>query len=239
MDQSFDPFTIILLAITVVVLLRLRSVLGTRTGHEKRIDPFSSSRSDKDKPAQSKKDNVIRLPGNENVKPADDRDEDQTPVWQGYAEQGSDLAAGLEQVKQADKNFDPAEFLHGAKVAYEMIVTSFSEGDKKGLKSLLTKEVYSGFADAIDQRKAKGQTMESRFVGIESAEFVDASLKGRIASLTIKFISQLISVTRDKDGNVIDGDPSQIAEITDVWTFERDTTSRDPNWSLSATEATG
>jgi predicted lipid-binding transport protein (Tim44 family) len=237
MDQSFDPFTIILLAVTVIVLLRLRSVLGTRTGHEKRIDPFSPPNSTDAKPAAKKTDNVIRLPGNENDKLGEEPDQTQKPVWLDYATEGSALAKGLEKLHQTDRTFDPADFVQGAKVAYEMIVTSFSEGDKKSLKSLLTKDVYAGFAEAIDQRKAKGETMESRFVGIDSAELVEATLKGRIASLTVKFVSQLISATRDKQGNVIDGDPKQIAEITDIWTFERDTTSRDPNWNLSATEA--
>jgi predicted lipid-binding transport protein (Tim44 family) len=231
MNQAFDPLNILILAVAVIVLLRLRSVLGSRTGHEKRIDPFGTPNSSETAGKQEAEDNVIQLPGQ--------RQEAAGPIWTGFAEEGSSLAKGLENINEADKSFEPGEFLQGAKIAYEMIVTAFSEGDKKGLKALLSKEVYSGFSSAIDERKAAGQKVETRFVGIDDASLVDAALSGRIASLTIRFVSQLISVTRDADDNVIDGDPKQINEVTDVWTFERDVTSRDPNWNLAATEANG
>ncbi len=234
MNQAFDPLNILILAVAVIVLLRLRSVLGTRTGNEKRIDPFPKPGSAAPGESKSSSDNVIPLPGQQTDAPAD-----VDPIWSNYAEEGSSLANGLQAIGDADKSFDPAEFLQGAKIAYEMIVTAFSEGDKKGLKSLLSKEVYSGFATAIDQRKTVGQTVETRFVGIDEASFVDAAVNKRIASLTIRFVSQLISVTRDKDDNIVDGDPKQINEVTDVWTFERDVNSRDPNWNLAATEANG
>ncbi len=235
MNDAFDPLNIIILAVAVIVLLRLRSVLGTRTGHEKRYDPFSTPKPGAEDASGKPADNVIPLPGHE-----DEAAERQAkPIWEGIAEPDTSLANGLTEIGQADRNFDPAEFLAGAKIAYEMIVTGFSEGDKKSLKNLLAKEVYTGFAKAIDDRKANGETVETRFVGIDDATLVEASLTGRIASLTIRFVSQLISVTRDRENNVIDGDPKQISEVTDVWTFERDINSRDPNWSLAATEATG
>ena len=235
MNQALDPFNLILLAIAVVVIFRLRSVLGTRTGHERRYDPYSTSPTSE---SEKQDDNVIPLPGRESETGRYGDDEDMEPVWAGYAEEGSALAEGLQQVAEADQSFHPGEFLDGAKVAYEMIVTGFAESDKKSLKSLLTSEVYRGFAQVIDQRQADGESLEYKFVGIDEAELAAASLERRKANVTVKFVSEMISATRDADGEIVDGDPKQIREVTDVWTFERDVSSRDPNWKLSATEAT-
>ena len=119
-----------------------------------------------------------------------------------------------------------------------MIVTAFAEADKKELKPLLTSEVYKGFAQVIDQRAADNEKLDYQFVGIESAELASADLSRRKASVTVKFVSEMISATHSAAGELVDGDPNQIRQVTDVWTFERDITSRDPNWKLSATEAT-
>ncbi len=236
MNEAFDPLNLILLAIAVVVIFRLRSVLGTRTGHEKRIDPFPRSPGD----AKRKDDNVIPMPGTDAEASVDSEDEERgpEPIWAPHAEAGSALAAGLQAISDADSSFHPDEFLEGAGVAYEMIVTAYAEGDKKTLKPLLTPEVYKGFAGAIDQRASDGETLEYRFVGIDEAKLVDASLVKRKANVTVEFDSQMISATRSSEGEVIDGDPNQVRTITDVWTFERDISSRDPNWKLSATEGT-
>ncbi len=235
MNQAFDPFNIILLVIAVVVIFRLRSVLGTRTGHERRYDPFSPSSTSE---SEQRDDNVIPLPGHEDQLDKGDDQAQIEPVWTGYAEEGSDLANGLQQIAEADRQFSPGEFLEGAKIAYEMVVTAFAESDKKSLKSLLTGDVYKGFAGAIDQRAADGETLDYKFVGIENAALVAGSLVRRKANVTVKFVSEMISATRDATGAVIEGDPKQIREVTDVWTFERDVSSRDPNWKLAATEAT-
>ena len=234
MNQAFDPFNIILLAIAVVVILRLRSVLGTRTGHERRYDPFSPSPGGD---AEKRDDNVIPLPGHEKELDRDEEGEIAEPIWTGHAEPDTDLAKGLQAIADADREFDPTGFLDGAKIAYEMIVTAFAQSDKKTLKPLLTSDVYKGFAQVIDQRASDGETLDYRFVGINSAELSDAALDRRKASVTAKFVSEMISATRDAGGEVVDGDPSQIRQVTDVWTFERDISSRDPNWKLSATEA--
>jgi predicted lipid-binding transport protein (Tim44 family) len=122
-------------------------------------------------------------------------------------------------------------------MAYEMIVQAFAAGDRPNLRNLLSREVLDGFLAAIDAREKAGNKLESRFVGIDKAELAAADLKGKRASLTVKFVSELISATRNRAGEVIEGDPQQIREITDVWTFERDVSSRDPNWKLAATEA--
>jgi predicted lipid-binding transport protein (Tim44 family) len=117
-----------------------------------------------------------------------------------------------------------------------MIVTAFAQGDRKALKPLLGREVFDGFAGAISEREARGETVEFNFVGFEKVEMVDASLKGGTEQVSVKFVSKQISATRDKAGEVVDGDPVHIADVTDIWTFARDVSSRDPNWMLVATE---
>jgi predicted lipid-binding transport protein (Tim44 family) len=105
------------------------------------------------------------------------------------------------------------------------------------LKNLLAREVYDGFESAINEREKRGETVESRFVSIDHADITAAELRGRNAQVTVRFQSKLVSVTRNKDGNVIDGNAEKVTDITDVWTFARDISSRDPNWKLLATEA--
>ena len=239
MNQVLDPFNLILLAIALVVFWRLRSVLGSRTGNERPpFDPYGANGSDKTVAAEAANGNVIRLPkdGDAAEVPRRSDEEQSTPVWAGFAVEGSPVAKGLEKIVQSDPSFAPRAFLDGAKVAYEMILEAFAEADKPALKNLLSRDVYEGFAKAIDAREAAGQKLESRFVGIGKAEFVSVDLTGQRAAITVKFVSELISATRDKDGTVVEGDPKQIRETTDVWTFERDVNSRDPNWKLVATE---
>jgi predicted lipid-binding transport protein (Tim44 family) len=118
-----------------------------------------------------------------------------------------------------------------------MIVTAFADGDRKALKQLLSRDVFDSFASAIAERERNGETVDFKFVGISNAEIIDADLAGRNANITIKFISDLITATRNRDGEVIDGDPAKIQDVTDIWTFSRDISSRDPNWRLVATSA--
>jgi predicted lipid-binding transport protein (Tim44 family) len=181
---------------------------------------------------------VIPLPGS---KPAEeihaaDAAAGGEPVWKDVAEEGSALAKGLEKVARADRSFDVRHFLEGAKMAYEMIVMAFAQGDRKMLKPLLSRDVYEGFAAAIAEREKANETLETQLVGIDKAEIMAAGVQGRRASITLKFLSQMITVKRNSNGAVIDGDERAIQEITDVWTFERDVTARDPNWRLVATE---
>ena len=243
MNEAFDPLNLLILAIAVVIFFRLRSVLGRRTGNERPpFDPFAARRRNNgedgkpDRPEEAA-GNVITLPRDRpgEAKPQDA--EPASPVWAGHAEEGSNLAKNLERIAAADRDFTPASFIAGAKVAYEMVVTAVAQGDKPTLKNLLSREVYDGFAGAIDNREKAGEKLESRFVGIDKADLVSAELNGRKALVTVKFVSELISSTTNRAGEVIEGDPKQIREITDVWTFERDTGSRDPNWKLVATES--
>ena len=237
MDGFVDIYTIIFLAIAVVVFLRLRSVLGRRTGNERPpFDPYSRRES---LPGAAG-DKVIDLPRRA-AGPTAAASADIPPAaaerFKSIAPEGSPLNAGLTAVAAADRSFDPDEFVAGAKAAYEMIVTAFAEGDRKSLKQLLSRDVYEGFVAAISEREGRGETIEFRFVGIDKAEITGAAVKGTTAQITVRFLSKLISATHDKDGAVIDGDPVHVGDVTDIWTFARDTTSRDPNWKLIATES--
>jgi predicted lipid-binding transport protein (Tim44 family) len=235
--MNFDPLNVLLLAVALVVFWRLRSVLGTRTGTEKPpFDPFASKRTEVP-PRQDGRDNVVRLPQNTSSPELDDDRESGPRVWEGHAEAGSPLALGLEKLAAQDPGFSPRSFIEGAKIAYEMILDAFAKGDKASLKNLLSKDVFDGFAQAIDEREAEGQRVESRFVGIDKTAIRAASLTGSKAMITVEFVSELISATYDRANNVIDGDPKQIREVTDIWSFERDVTSRNPNWKLASTQA--
>lgn len=233
-----DVITIIFLVLAVVVFLRLRSVLGRRTGHERPpFDPYSSQeRENGADPATPGDDNVIPLPG-QGTPQAGTAPATSSATLDKVAPEGSALNDALRQILSVDRSFDPQGFLQGARGAYEMIVTAFAAGDRKTLKNLLSKDVYEGFVAAISDRESRGETIESTFVGIEKAEIVEAALKGSTAQVTVRFRSELISATRDRDGAIVDGDPNAVSDVTDIWTFARDTTSRDPNWRLVATES--
>jgi predicted lipid-binding transport protein (Tim44 family) len=237
--MNFDPLNILLLAVALVVFWRLKSVLGTRTGTEKPpFDPMETRRSETQR-GRDGNDKVIRFPQEAPGGNSENNEREPTiPVWTGFAEPGSELAASLEQIAESDPAFTPRSFIEGAKMAYEMIVDGFAKGDKAVLKNLLARDVFDGFARAIDERQAQGQRIESRFVGIDKASIQSASLAGgKKATITLAFISEMITATYDKAGEVIDGDPKEIRQVTDVWTFERDVTSRNPNWKLVATQA--
>jgi predicted lipid-binding transport protein (Tim44 family) len=157
--------------------------------------------------------------------------------WKGVTEPGTPVAAGLDEIARAEPGFDVQVFLEGAKAAYEMIVTAFAQGDRKTLRTLLSKEVYEGFERALVDRERRGERVETTFVSIDRAEIENVEVKGRIAQVTVRFLSKLITATRDAQGRVIDGDPETVVDVTDVWTFARPLGTRDPNWQLVATEA--
>lgn len=233
-----DVTTIIFLVLAVVIFLRLRSVLGRRTGHERPpFDPYSSrERENGNGPAAPGDDNVIPLPG-QGTPQGEAAPATSSATLDKVAPEGSALNDALRQILSVDRSFDPQGFLQGARGAYEMIVSAFSAGDRKTLKNLLSKDVYEGFVAAISDRESRGETIDSTFVGIDKADIVEAALKGSTAQVTVRFRSELISATRDRDGAIVDGDPNAVSEVTDIWTFARDTTSRDPNWRLVATES--
>ncbi|MET0278351.1 MAG: Tim44/TimA family putative adaptor protein [Pseudorhodoplanes sp.] len=229
----FDIYTIIFLALAIFIFIRLRSVLGQRTGRERPpYDPYATR--DARAPASDK---VVTLPTRNNTETVSRPAEPVADRWKGIAAEGSAIAGGLDAIVASDRSFDAKNFVTGARGAYEMIVGAFASGDRKTLKGLLSREVYDGFEIAIRDREAKGETVENKFVSLDTADIIGAELRNNTAQVTVRFVSQLISATRDKAGTVIDGSPDKVTEVTDVWTFARDVTARDPNWKLVATEA--
>ena len=212
------------------LILRLRSVLGRRTGNEK--PPFSSRPPVPPREgAEPVPDNVTRFP-----KPAPELEGTAKPASPVAAEAtGSPLEAGLAQIRIADPSFDPRGFTQGARAAFEMTVGAFAAGDTGALRPLLSDEVYENFAAAIRDRQAAKHTLETTLVGINNAQIVEARLDGRTAFVTVKFVTEQVNVTKNAAGEVIDGDSNQVTTVTDVWTFARNTKSRDPNWVLVAT----
>ena len=208
------------------VLLRLRSVLGRRTGHEQR-NLRTRLRRGQDQPGHD--DNVISLPDHEQA-----ADHEIEPALAG---DDTPLDATLTQIALADRNFEPSEFVVGARTAYEMIVTAFAAGDTKSLKPYLSEKVFDNFNSVIDSRKRAGQVQETTLVAINDAEIIEADLKGRIAELTVKIVSEMINVTKDTAGTVVGGDPTKVTSVTDIWTFTHNTRSSDPNWILVATHS--
>jgi predicted lipid-binding transport protein (Tim44 family) len=237
MHDVFDIYTIIFLALAVFIFLRLRSVLGQRTGRERPpYDPYAAR--DKVRPATEK---VISLPNRTTTTDMAQKPVEASPAppaerWKGVAPEGSPLATGLDAIAAAEPEFDAKHFITGARAAYEMTVTAFAEGDKRSLKNLLSREVYEGFETAINNREKKGHKVETRFVSIDTADITGAEMRGRTAQVTVRFVSKLISATRDAQGVVVEGNAEKVTDVTDVWTFARDISSRDPNWKLVATE---
>ena len=226
--------TIFFIVVAAVVLYQLRSVLGRRTGHERPpYDPYSSRTTDLSAPREQ--GNVVTLPSRR--LPTDEPAPSRYEAIDKAAAPGSPANNGLRRIQDADPSFDIGEFLNGARAAYEMVVTGFADGDRKLLKNLLSPEVYQGFESSIVERESRGERMQSTFVGIDDVGVVAAELKGREAFVTLRIVSQLISATLGPKGEVVDGDPETVAEVRDIWTFARDTRSRDPNWKLVETES--
>ncbi|TVR09617.1 MAG: calcium-binding protein [Salinarimonadaceae bacterium] len=229
MQESLDLTTLIFLALAAFVIWRLRSVLGQKTGHEQPPQDVFGRQSPQSA-RDAGEDNVVRLPTSAEPPTGPDR-------WKGVAEPDSPVAKALDEIVRVEPDFDPHVFLEGSKVAYEMIVTAFAAGDRKTLKDLLAKDVYEGFEQAIADRESRGETAETTFVAIGKADIIAADVRNRVAQITVKIVSELITVTRDGAGTVVDGSPDTVVDVTDAWTFARTLGSRDPTWHLVATDA--
>ena len=235
MDDFFDLPTLIVIGLAIIILFRLRSVLGTRTGNER-----SPLQRRNEAPAKAGDDTVVQM----RPRPAEPAAPDENAERQArrlateieqFSNGSADVAAGLKAIADADPAFGPKSFLEGAKAAYEMIVTAFAQGDRKTLKNLLDKDVYDGFERAIAEREAAGHKVDFTFVGLPKVEISEAELDKRNANVTIRFHAEVVSATRDKDGTLIEGNADQVKTIADEWTFARNPKSRDPNWKLVAT----
>lgn len=225
MSEGFAYIDILFFAmVAAFIALRLRSVLGRRTGHERRrTEGFGDVRSES---------------GSDNVVPIGDHGTASPEVDLAIAELGEgEVKVGLTNIHQADPRFDLKEFLSGARLAFEMIVDAYAAGDKTALRPLLADQVFRGFARAIDERVAIEQSLDTQLLAVSEPEVIEADLIDHAARVTLRFESEQVNVIRDRDGKVVEGDPQTAENVIDLWTFERDTQSGDPNWTLVETRA--
>jgi predicted lipid-binding transport protein (Tim44 family) len=242
MEGQIDLFTILAMIVAVIAVFKLRSVLGRRTDEDDaRIE--RKAREDVRTAAGAGSDKVVSLPRRDREEPVAEARVDTAEAdsrVREFAKGDETVAEGLFAIRKLDPDFEPGAFVDGARQAYEIIVTSFGEGNKKALRDLLSKDVLEGFTAAINEREARGERIEQNFVGINKADILEAELKNGVANITMRFVSQLITATRDKAGTVVAGDPTKISDVTDIWTFSRDiSTARarsNPNWRLIATQ---
>ena len=223
MSGNLGFLDIILFAMLAAFLIyRLGSVLGKRTGNEQQRPDIFGAGANLD---EGQDDNVISLP-------------DRSPDSENeMTEPASPLDAAITQIQLADRSFDEEGFVSGARAAFEMVVDSFASGDTDTLQSLLSDDVYENFAAAISDRVSKDQTHETTMVAFDVTEIIEAEMEGRNALVTVKYVSDQVNVTRDSEGEIVDGDPSAVTRITDIWTFARDVSSSNPNWVLIATRS--
>jgi predicted lipid-binding transport protein (Tim44 family) len=220
-----ELFDILLLGLLAgFIAFRLYSVLGRRTGHERTRDDqlrMPDGAETNPKPAASK-DNVVSLP--------------ERPAQAGISSAGaSPLARALMDIKLADRSFDTDRFLSGARAAYEMIVTAFARGERDVLRPLLSDDVFDTFERAIKSREARNVRVDFTFLKLKGARVSSAEMKGRTAEITVTFESEVMMAGYDPSGTLVEGDAKTPHSVTDIWTFARDTGSRDPNWILVAT----
>lgn len=222
MGDGFAFFDIIIFAMLAGYLVfQLRRVLGRRTGHEeeRRANPFKREPED-----GAENDNVIALADHE--------------VKESPAEENAGLEPAMDdltRLKHADPSFDDREFLRGAKGAFEWIVAAFARGDRSQLETLLSPSLFESFDEAIGQREKANETLETTISSMKTATIEGVVFDGSLVSITVEFITDQVKVTRDAQGDVVEGDPSKIDTVRDIWVFSRDFRSSDPNWQLAAT----
>jgi predicted lipid-binding transport protein (Tim44 family) len=212
--MQLDPATIVFAFLAIFVVWKLRSVLGEKTG----FDP--------------KRDNSV-VPFPTSAPPPQRENSDMK--WSDYAERGSPVWLGLDEIVRAQPSFVARSFLDGASAAYEMVVQAFSRGDEATLHSLTSDDVFVSFKNALADRNSRGESLETTFVGFNSVKMVEARVERASALIAVRFDSQFITATRDSHGAVIEGDPGKTSSIVDIWTFARRNDSSAPNWTLVAT----
>jgi predicted lipid-binding transport protein (Tim44 family) len=242
-----NNYDIILIGLVAIFLiLRLRSVLGKRTGNERppARDPFAppapptaTPRVGDAPPNQTGNDNVVPLPSNNAPAP---RPSLATSGPGGIRATVLPTAtAGVAAIRAADPGFEPLSFTGGARAAFTTIVEAFAKGDTAALRPLLDGPTYASFEAAIRGRIERKEKAESTLIGFEASDISAAELQGTYANVTVRFVSEQINVLRNAEGQIIDGNPNEVQKVIDLWTFRRDTKSSDPNWLLIKTESEG
>jgi predicted lipid-binding transport protein (Tim44 family) len=227
--EGFQFIDIILLAMVAgFIVLRLRNVLGRRTGHE----PGRDGPAPVPRPGSPAPDNVVNLPTGLSRRPSGPQTVDIEPAYQGTPHE-----AGMVQVKLADPSFSAEGFLQGSGKAFEMIVAAYAKNDLDTLRTLLSPDVYAQFASAIQDREQRGETLSSELVVLKPPRLESIEMRGSAAHVSVIFQSEQTNVTKNKAGEIVEGSPDHIESVTDIWTFSRDTQSRDPNWMLVATRS--
>ncbi len=211
---------VILAMIAAFLGLRLYSVLGRRAEHEEEPVPTRFERGEGAAVPRQVTAPATELPR----------------LQREIAGFPPAIEHGLRDISAADRRFDLLSFLEGAKAAYEMVLEAFWRGDREELAQLCDADVYESFVAAIDEREAAGETLENRLVRIEDTSIHSALLDGKTARIAVRFVADIATVTRDKDGNVIAGSLDDAVESHDVWTFSRDVNSADPDWLLDETD---
>ncbi len=214
--------------IAAFLVLRLRNVLGRRTGNERPPTEIST----RPRESNDTDDTVVELPDRTKESAAES-----APASGPVSGPDAGAAPGLTQIQIADPSFDKKTFLAGARGAFETIIECFARGDRESLRPLLNDEVYRNITSAIDTREQAKVALESTLVGVLSADIITARLEGRVAFVTVKFVSEQVNVSRDSDGRIVEGDPKDVVQVTDIWTFARNTRSQDPNWTLVETRS--
>ncbi|MBS0537962.1 MAG: Tim44 domain-containing protein [Proteobacteria bacterium] len=240
MGNNYDIILIGLVA--VFLILRLRSVLGKRTGNERppARDPFTppappSSPQPRLGDAPSGNDNVVPLPSSGAPRTS-------APTSGPGGIRATVLptaSAGVNAVRAADPSFDALGFAAGARAAFGTIVEAFARGDTNTLRPLLDPPTFTSFDNEIRARLGRREKVETTLIGFEASDIAAAEMQGSFAEVTVRFVTEQINVTRDAEGQVADGNPNEVVKAIDLWTFRRDTKSSDPNWVLIKTESEG
>ncbi len=220
---------VIFALVAIFIGLRLRSVLGRRTGNERPPPQFGPMNGSAGGPVNGGTVTPLR-PGSGSYAPA--------PIIEGKAVPvAANAPPGLAAIQALDPSITVDSFLGGARAAFAMILDAFTRGDEAALRPLLSDEVFENFARVIHNRRDAGETCHNQLVNVVSAEMAEAEMVGRNAHITVRFVSHQIIVVKDAHGQVVEGDPAQTVQVTDLWTFARDPRSRDPNWTLVATRS--
>lgn len=222
---------IILAAVAGFLVLRLRDVLGRRTGHENPSDYFGPAGSAANG-HDGGSDTVVPFPGAEQMDPAM-RHADIAAV----VDLDGPIGQTLVSAKTHEPDFDASRFVEGSKAAYEMILMGFEAGDKEALRPLLGNDVFDSFAGVIDERSANNLSVDARFVGLRSAKIEGAQLNetDKTIHIDVRFDAEMIVAVRNAEGEVVDGDPTVVRRMNDLWTFERRLGDSNPGWLLVET----